>query len=151
MKTYQEMTLAERQAEYAALCRTHQEQKALGLDLNMARGKPGREQLDMVMEMYNIPLTADDFITDGIDARNYGYVAGIPIARRRFADLLGCKPGQVIAGGNSSLEMMFDAVSKAYTHGLLHSEKPWGKLDRVKWICPVPAHISCRRGHSNGP
>ena len=57
MKTYQEMTLAERQAEYAALCRTHQEQKALGLDLNMARGKPGREQLDMVMEMYNIPLT----------------------------------------------------------------------------------------------
>ena len=78
MKTYQEMTLAERQAEYAALCRTHQEQKALGLDLNMARGKPGREQLDMVMEMYNIPLTADDFITDGIDARNYGYVAGIP-------------------------------------------------------------------------
>ena len=77
MKTYQEMTLAERQAEYAALCRTHQEQKALGLDLNMARGKPGREQLDMVMEMYNIPLTADDFITDGIDARNYGYVAGL--------------------------------------------------------------------------
>ena len=71
MKTYQEMTLAERQAEYAALCRTHQEQKALGLDLNMARGKPGREQLDMVMEMYNIPLTADDFITDGIDARNF--------------------------------------------------------------------------------
>ena len=138
MKTYQEMTLAERQAEYAALCRTHQEQKALGLDLNMARGKPGREQLDMVMEMYNIPLTADDFITDGIDARNYGYVAGIPIARRLFADLLGCKPGQVIAGGNSSLEMMFDAVSKAYTHGLLHSEKPWGKLDKVKWICPVP-------------
>ena len=140
MKTYQEMTLAERQAEYAALCRTHQEQKALGLDLNMARGKPGREQLDMVMEMYNIPLTADDFITDGIDARNYGYVAGIPIARRLFADLLGCKPGQVIAGGNSSLEMMFDAVSKAYTHGLLHSEKPWGKLDRVKWICPVPGY-----------
>lgn len=124
MKTYQEMTLAERQAEYAALCRTHQEQKALGLELNMARGKPGREQLDMVMEMYNIPLTADDFITDGIDARNYGYVAGIPIARKLFADLLGCKPGQVIAGGNSSLELMFDAVSKAYTHGLLHSEKP---------------------------
>ena len=140
MKTYQEMTLAERQAEYAALCRTHQEQKALGLELNMARGKPGREQLDMVMEMYNIPLTADDFITDGIDARNYGYVAGIPIARKLFADLLGCKPGQVIAGGNSSLEMMFDAVSKAYTHGLLHSEKPWGKLDRVKWLCPVPGY-----------
>ena len=86
MKTYQEMTLAERQAEYAALCRTHQEQKALGLELNMARGKPGREQLDMVMEMYNIPLTADDFITDGIDARNYGYVAGIPIARKLFAE-----------------------------------------------------------------
>lgn len=140
MKTYQEMTLAERQAEYAALCRTHQEQKALGLELNMARGKPGREQLDMVMEMYNIPLTADDFITDGIDARNYGYVAGIPIARKLFADLLGCKPGQVIAGGNSSLELMFDAVSKAYTHGLLHSEKPWGRLDRVKWLCPVPGY-----------
>ena len=99
-----------------------------------------REKLTRYYEKFNIHLTADDFITDGIDARNYGYVAGIPIARRLFADLLGCKPGQVIAGGNSSLEMMFDAVSKAYTHGLLHSEKPWCKEASVKWLCPAPGY-----------
>lgn len=140
MKTYQEMSLAERRAEYAQLLQRHEAQKALGLQLNMARGKPGREQLDMVMELLTLPLTAEDFITDGVDARNYGVVEGIPAARRLFAELLGCQPEQVIAGGNSSLEMMFDAVSKAYTHGLLHSEKPWGKLERVKWLCPAPGY-----------
>ncbi len=140
MKTYQEMSLAERRAEYAQLLQRHEAQKALGLQLNMARGKPGREQLDMVMDLLTLPLTAEDFITDGVDARNYGVVEGIPAARRLFAELLGCRPEQVIAGGNSSLEMMFDAVSKAYTHGLLHSEKPWGKLERVKWLCPAPGY-----------
>ena len=86
MMKYTEMTARQRQAEYDAVLTDYEKQKALGLKLNMARGKPGREQLDMVMEMYNIPLTADDFITDGIDARNYGYVAGIPIARKLFAE-----------------------------------------------------------------
>ena len=137
---YTEMTLAQRQAEYAAVRAAYEQQKALGLNLNMARGKPGREQLDMVMDIFDVLKTPQDYIVDGLETRNYGEVAGVPAARALFAELLGCKASQVFAGGNASLQLMYDAVSKAFTHGLLHSEKPWSKLDTVKWICPVPGY-----------
>ena len=137
---YTEMTLAQRQAEYAAVRAAYEQQKALGLNLNMARGKPGREQLDMVMDIFDVLKTPQDYIVDGLETRNYGEVAGIPAARALFAELLSCKASQVFAGGNASLQLMYDAVSKAFTHGLLHSEKPWSKLDTVKWICPVPGY-----------
>ena len=137
---YTEMTLAQRQAEYAAVRAAYEQQKALGLNLNMARGKPGREQLDMVMGIFDVLKTPQDYIVDGLETRNYGEVAGVPAARALFAELLGCKASQVFAGGNASLQLMYDAVSKAFTHGLLHSEKPWCKLDKVKWICPVPGY-----------
>ena len=137
---YTEMTLAQRQAEYAAVRAAYEQQKALGLNLNMARGKPGREQLDMVMDIFDVLKTPQDYIVDGLETRNYGEVAGIPAARALFAELLGCKASQVFAGGNASLQLMYDAVSKAFTHGLLHSEKPWSRLDTVKWICPVPGY-----------
>ena len=137
---YTEMTLAQRQAEYAAVRAAYEQQKALGLNLNMARGKPGREQLDMVMDIFDVLKTPQDYIVDGLETRNYGEVAGVPAARALFAELLGCKASQVFAGGNASLQLMYDAVSKAFTHGLLHSEKPWSRLDTVKWICPVPGY-----------
>ena len=137
---YTEMTLAQRQAEYAAVRAAYEQQKALGLNLNMARGKPGRQQLDMVMDIFDVLKTPQDYIVDGLETRNYGEVAGVPAARALFAELLGCKASQVFAGGNASLQLMYDAVSKAFTHGLLHSEKPWCKLDKVKWICPVPGY-----------
>ncbi len=137
---YTEMTLAQRQAEYAAVRAAYEQQKALGLNLNMARGKPGREQLDMVMDIFDVLKTPQDYIIDGLETRNYGEVAGVPAARALFAELLGCKASQVFVGGNASLQLMYDAVSKAFTHGLLHSEKPWSKLDKVKWICPVPGY-----------
>ena len=137
---YTEMTLAQRQAEYAAVRAAYEQQKALGLNLNMARGKPGRQQLDMVMDIFDVLKTPQDYIVDGLETRNYGEVAGVPAARALFAELLGCKASQVFAGGNASLQLMYDAVSKAFTHGLLHSEKPWSKLDTVKWICPVPGY-----------
>ena len=140
MKKYAEMTLSERQAEYAAVKAAYEQQKALGLKLNMARGKPGRDQLDMVTDIFNVLIKPEDFIDEGIETRNYGEVAGIPSAKALFADILGCKPEQVFVGGNASLQLMYDAVSKAFTHGLLHSEKPWCKLDKVKWICPVPGY-----------
>ena len=140
MKKYTEMTLAERQAEYAAVKAAYEQQKGLGLNLNMARGKPGRDQLDMVTDMCNILVTPDEFISDGIETRNYGNVDGIPAAKALFAEILGCKPTQVFVGGNASLQLMFDAISKAYTHGMLHSEKPWSKLETVKWICPAPGY-----------
>ena len=137
---YTEMTLAQRQAEYAAVRAAYEQQKALGLNLNMARGKPGREQLDMVMGIFDVLKTPQDYIVDGLETRNYGEVAGVPAARALFAELLSCKASQVFVGGNASLQLMYDAVSKAFTHGLLHSEKPWCKLDKVKWICPVPGY-----------
>ena len=137
---YTEMTLAQRQAEYAAVRAAYEQQKALGLNLNMARGKPGRQQLDMVMDIFDVLKTPQDYIVDGLETRNYGEVAGVPAARALFAELLGCKASQVFVGGNASLQLMYDAVSKAFTHGLLHSEKPWCKLDKVKWICPVPVY-----------
>lgn len=137
---YTEMTLAQRQAEYAAVRAAYEQQKSLGLNLNMARGKPGRDQLDMVMDIFDVLKTPQDYIIDGVETRNYGEVAGIPAARTLFAELLGCKASQVFVGGNASLQLMYDAVSKAFTHGLLHSEKPWCKLDKVKWICPVPGY-----------
>ena len=137
---YTEMTLAQRQAEYATVRAAYEQQKSLGLNLNMARGKPGRDQLDMVMDIFDVLKTPQDYITDGVETRNYGEVAGIPAARALFAELLGCKASQVFVGGNASLQLMYDAVSKAFTHGLLHSEKPWCKLNKVKWICPVPGY-----------
>ena len=140
MQKYTEMTLAQRQAEYAAVKAAYEAQKALGLKLNMARGKPGTDQLDMVTEMCNILVTPADFICDGIESRNYGNVDGLPAAKALFADILDCKPSQVFVGGNASLQLMYDAISKAYTHGMLHSEKPWSKLDTVKWICPAPGY-----------
>ena len=137
---YTEMTLAQRRAEYAAVRAAYEQQKSLSLNLNMARGKPCRDQLDMVMDIFDVLKTPQDYIIDGVETRNYGEVAGIPAARALFAELLGCKASQVFVGGNASLQLMYDAVSKAFTHGLLHSEKPWCKLDKVKWICPVPGY-----------
>ena len=137
---YTEMTLQQRQAEYAAVKAAFEEQKALGLKLNMARGKPGTEQLDLVMDMMHVLVTPQDYVDEGIESRNYGEVAGLPSARRLFADILGCRAEQVFVGGNASLQLMYDAVSKAYTHGLLHSEKPWSKLEKVKWLCPAPGY-----------
>ena len=140
MKKYTEMTPQERQAEYAAVKAKFEQLKGMGLSLNMARGKPSKAQLDLVTPIFGLLTKPEDFVSDGIDVRNYGEVAGIPAARRLFADILGCKSEQVFVGGNASLQLMYDAVSKAFTHGLVHSEKPWCKLDKVKWICPVPGY-----------
>lgn len=140
MKAYRELTRAERQTEYAAVRAAYDNQKAQGLKLNMARGKPGRDQLDLVTPMLSLITRPEDFGTDGIEERNYGEVAGLPEAKALFAEILGCKSEQVFVGGNASLQLMYDAISKAFTHGLLHSEQPWSKLGEVKWLCPVPGY-----------
>ena len=140
MKKYTDMSLQERQAEYAAVQVEYEKLKAMGLSLNMARGKPGKAQLDLVTPIFSLLTKPEDFVSDGIDVRNYGEVAGIPAARRLFADILGCKPEQVFVGGNASLQLMYDTISKAYTHGLLHSERPWCREEKVKWLCPAPGY-----------
>lgn len=140
MMTYSEMTAQQRREEYARVLAELAAHKALGLSLNMARGKPGTAQLDLVSDLFSLMQTPADYVSDGVDVRNYGELSGLPAARRLFADILGCKPEQVFAGGNSSLQLMYDTVSKAYTHGLLHSQQPWCKEPVVKWLCPAPGY-----------
>ncbi len=140
MTAYPKMTAQERKAEYARVCKTFEEEKAKGLCLNMARGKPGKAQLDLVSDMFQLMQRPEDYVSDGIDVRNYGELSGLPAAKRLFAEILGCKPEQVFVGGNASLQLMYDTISKAYTHGLLHSERPWCKEPVVKWLCPAPGY-----------
>lgn len=115
--------------------------KAKGMKLDMSRGKPSTEQLDLAMPMFDVFTNAASMLTaDGIDCRNYGCLTGIHDAKVLFGDLLGVKEEELIIGGNSSLAMMYDAVSRAMTHGVYGSEKPWGKYDKVKFLCPVPGY-----------
>ena len=140
MTAYKQMTPEQRSAEYAKVAARYEELKALGLKLNMARGKPGTAQLDLVSDIFDLMHDPADYISDGIDVRNYGELSGLPAAKRLFADILGCKPEQVFVGGNASLQLMYDTIAKAYTHGLLHSPKPWCKEETVKWLCPAPGY-----------
>lgn len=137
---YRSMTPAQLREEYQAVTRTYEDLKARGLKLNMARGKPGKEQLDMVSGLLSVVVDPADCLTDGVDVRNYGEVSGLPCAKRYFAEILGCRPEECFIGGNASLALMYDTIAKAYTHGLLRSEKPWGKLDKVKFLCPSPGY-----------
>ena len=140
MIAYAKMSAEERKVEYARLQKEFEELKASGLNLNMARGKPGKAQLDLVSDIFDLMKDPADYVSGGIDVRNYGELSGIPAAKRLFAEILGCKPSQVFVGGNASLQLMFDTISKAYTHGLLHSERPWCKEEKVKWLCPAPGY-----------
>lgn len=140
MTAYAKMTSAERGPEYARLQAEFEALKARGLKLNMARGKPGKAQLDLVSDIFQLMQRPEDYVSDGIDVRNYGEMRGLPAARRLFADILGCKPEQVFAGGNASLQLMYDTICKAYTHGLLHSPRPWRLEETVKWLCPAPGY-----------
>lgn len=140
MTAYKDMNAAQLQAEYAAVKARFDQLKSLDLKLNMARGKPGKAQLDLVSDILTVLVKPEDCISDGIEVRNYGELTGIPAAKKLFADILGCKPEECFIGGNASLTLMYDTVSKAFTHGLLHSEKPWCKLDKVKWLCPAPGY-----------
>jgi len=140
MTAYRQMSAAERSAEYAKVSAHYEELKSLGLKLNMARGKPGKAQLDLVSDIFSLMQDPADYISDGIDVRNYGELSGLPAARRLFADILGCKPEQVFAGGNASLQLMYDTIAKAYTHGLLRSPRPWCREETLKWLCPAPGY-----------
>lgn len=114
--------------------------KEKGLNLNMARGKPGHQQLVLVSGLFQALTDPEDCMDSGIDAANYGQLAGLPSARKLFAELLCCRPEQVFVGGNSSLTLMYDTIAKAMLHGLLHSVTPWSRQDNLKWLCPCPGY-----------
>ena len=140
MKKYQEMTREELIEEEALLEKEYEKIKGLGLALDMSRGKPGEDQLDLAMPMLDV-LTSKDVIEceNGTDLRNYGILDGIPEAKKLVADMVGAKPENVIVYGNSSLNIMYDQIARATIFGLC-GNTPWGKLDKVKFLCPVPGY-----------
>ena len=140
MAKYCELTSEQVKAEYAKVHQQFEDLKSRNLKLNMARGKPSEAQLDLVSDILTILSDPAQCAPSGFDVRNYGELSGIPEAKTLFADILGCKPEETFIGGNASLSLMYDTISKAYTHGLLHSPAPWAKLDCVKWLCPAPGY-----------
>lgn len=137
---YSCMTKDELKTEYAKVKAAYDACKAKGLSLNMARGKPAKAQLDMVSDILTVLSTPEDCFDGSIDARNYGELAGLPCAREYWAEILSCKSSQIFVGGAASLNMMCDIVSRAFTHGLLHSPRPWCKEEKVKFLCPAPGY-----------
>lgn len=140
MQGYYDRDRQELALGYDAVKAEYEKLKQQDLHLNMARGKPSKAQLDLVSDILDTVTSGDDYICDGIDSRNYGELSGLPSARNLWADILGCRPEQTFVGGASSLTLMFDTISRAYTHGLLHSQRPWCKEDKIKFLCPSPGY-----------
>ena len=99
-----------------------------------------KQQLDLVSDIMDVLKSDSDYVVDGMDARNYGELSGLPCAKKYWADVLGCKPEQTFVGGASSLTLMYDMISRAYTHGLLHSPRAWCKEEVIKFLCPSPGY-----------
>lgn len=137
MKKYAELSKEELLEIKKELSAEYEKEKALKLNLNMARGKPSSEQLDLTKKMLEI---TDYTAADGTDCRNYGLLDGIPEAKALFAEILGVDTEQVIVCGNSSLNLMYDNLLRAMQFGVLGSEKPWCKYDKIKFLCPCPGY-----------
>ena len=137
---YQEMSQRELQREYRKLSAAYREMEQQGLHLDLSRGKPSPEQLELSRKMLdevNSGSVLDS--VDGTDCRNYGGLDGIPEAKALLAGMVGCRPEQVIVGGNSSLTLMFDILSHAMIDGLLGGT-PWCQVPDRKFLCPVPGY-----------
>ena len=128
-------------AEVATLQGLYEEAKAKNLALDMTRGKPGSEQLDLTLPMLDLVTSSDYKTVGGADSRNYGGLDGIPEAKQLFKEFLEVdSTDEVVVGGNSSLTLMHDTVARCISHGNSSSSKPWGKLDKVKFLCPSPGY-----------
>lgn len=131
----------ELEKEYAALAKAYEDVKGKGLKLNMARGKPGKEQLDLSLGLLDVLNSKSDFVgTDGMDCRNYGVLEGIDECRNLFGDILGVDSKYVMVGGSSSLNMMFDTISCLMTKSIVEGCKPWYEVKNRKFLCPVPGY-----------
>jgi DNA-binding transcriptional MocR family regulator len=136
---YSDLDKAALQAELARVQQDYEALRGYQLNLNLTRGKPETAQLALSDDMIR---TLDDgnYEIDGVDARNYGELAGLPSCRKLFAEILFCKPEEVILGNNASLQLMYDLIAKAYTHGLKNSKQPWAKEEKIKFLCPFPGY-----------
>lgn len=140
MQPYQEMSREELLKEKTALEAAYRKYAKSGLQLDMSRGKPSAEQLDLSMGMMDVLSNGADLTCeDGTDCRNYGVLDGIWEAKVLLGDMIECHPDNIIIYGNSSLNIMYDTVSRSMTHGVM-GNTPWCKLDKVKFLCPVPGY-----------
>jgi len=137
---YLDMSKENLEKEYLAVKKEYALCRGQSLNLNIARGKPSKAQLNEVSDLLTTVSTIDDCVIDGVDVRNYGELSGLGCAKEYWADILDCKPENIFVGGTSSLNIMFDIISRAYTHGLLHSPRPWCKEETVKFLCPSPGY-----------
>lgn len=134
------LSMVELQESLTTLNKKYEEFTSKNLKLDMSRGRPGADQLDLSMEMLEFHADSDNFKTpSGADTRNYGLIDGIPEAKELFAQMLEVSPKEIILGGNSSLSIMYDTIARAMSFGVCGS-KPWGKLPLVRFICPSPGY-----------
>ena len=140
MKSYAQMSREELRREYEELSLRFKEIKKGKLKLDMSRGKPSYDQLELSNEMMDVLDSASYFNDEtGTDCRNYGILAGIPEAKRLMGAMSEVGPDDMIIYGNSSLNIMFDMISRSYTHGICGAT-PWCRLDKVRFLCPVPGY-----------
>jgi DNA-binding transcriptional MocR family regulator len=141
MKDFTRLSKEELIGELISLNEKYEGFLAQKLKLDMSRGKPGADQLALSMDMMDLLDSTDSFKTaDGFDTRNYGQLDGIPEAKELFAQMLEVSSSEVIVGGNSSLSMMYDAITRGMMFGVAGSTAPWHKLPKVKFLCPSPGY-----------
>ena len=139
MAGYLEMSRDELEAEFSAVKAEYEQLRSLHLSLDMSRGKPGFDNMDLSEKMFDLVGNDTGFKNiNGIDCRNYGGLDGLTELKNLFSEILEMPADQIIVGGNSSLNMMYDTVAQAMTHGM--GGEPWFKQEGIKFLCPVPGY-----------
>ncbi len=138
---YLAMSAAQLEKEQIELLKEYKALKEKGLTIDMTRGKPCKEQLDLSENMLKVITCNADCYTDyGFDCRNYGLVDGLDYAKKIFSEIIGVPWQQIIVGGNSSLNLMYDAMARCMLYGVYGGNGPWVKMEKVKFLCPVPGY-----------
>lgn len=140
MKRFDELSICERRELYGELCALYEGYKTMGLSLDLSRGKPNGSQLDISNGLLTVDLTDSYKTRDGFDCRNYGIVDGLPEMKEFFAGAMGISAEDIMVGGNSSLQLMYDTLMRAMVFGVYGSERPWCKEEKIKWICVAPGY-----------